>query len=90
MTQLAGLFKLTLYQTACIRSKSVSELNAKNPTILGTIIYSGINPRQFQPFIDGKTIPKQPSEVGTKVPTIYGSSELIGYVTWHCYLSDCT
>ena len=44
-------------------------------------IYSSINPNTFQPYIDGKTIPQQPSEAGTKVPTIYGSSKLIGYNT---------
>jgi len=63
-----------------LRSKTVLDLNATNPVIAGTTIYSAMNPNTFQPYIDGKTIPIQPSEVGTKVPTIFGSSKFIGCV----------
>ena len=50
-------------QIACLRSKTPSELN----TTLGANI--------VDPYVDGKTIPSQPSEVGTNVPMILGSSE---------------
>jgi carboxylesterase type B len=56
----------------------VFDLNATNPVLAGTTIYSAINLNTFQPYIDGKTILMQPSEVGTKVPTIFGSSKFIG------------
>lgn len=57
-----------------MRTKTTAELNATEPGLPGTIIYSKLNGQVFQPYIDGKVIPYQPSAVGTKVPTIYGSS----------------
>ncbi|PSS09299.1 hypothetical protein M430DRAFT_22658 [Amorphotheca resinae ATCC 22711] len=57
---------LPLTKISCLRSKTTVGLNATEPGFPGTIIYSGINPNSFQPCIDGKTIPAQPSRVGTK------------------------
>ncbi|KAF8856038.1 alpha/beta-hydrolase [Acephala macrosclerotiorum] len=65
---------LNCSDAACLRSKTTAELNATAPELPGTIIYSSLHPNTFQPYIDGKIIASQPSAVGTKVPTVYGSN----------------
>lgn len=58
---------------ACLRSKSVSALNATLPTPTGPTI----NPSSvsgFGAFVDGQIIPVNPSDVGVQVPFIFGSN----------------
>jgi hypothetical protein len=70
---------LTHTKISCLRSKTTFGLNATEPGFPGTIIYSGINPNSFQPCIGGKTIPAQPSRVGTKfLPSLSQVSLLVG------------
>jgi carboxylesterase type B len=38
------------------------------------IIYSGLNPTDMQPYVDGVTIPAQPLSIGPQVPMIFGSN----------------
>jgi carboxylesterase type B len=49
-------------------------LKATAPLQLFNIIYSGLNVVDFQPHVDGTTIPAQPWSVGPKVPMIMGSN----------------
>lgn len=66
---------LTTYQVVdCLRSVSTTTLNATAPEGDFVIIYSGLNPIDFQPHVDGVTIPAQPWTVGPKVPMIFGSN----------------
>jgi carboxylesterase type B len=64
----------TNLQAACLRSVSTSVLQATAPEGLPVTIYSGLNPVDFQPYVDGVTIPSQPWSVGPKVPMIFGTN----------------
>ena len=66
--------QLTAYQAACLRGVSTSALKAAAPEAQDVIIYSGLNPSDIQPHVDGVTIPAQPWSVGSKVPMIFGSN----------------
>ncbi|KAN0116667.1 alpha/beta-hydrolase [Hyaloscypha variabilis] len=59
---------------ACLRSVSTSVLQATAPEGLAVVIYSSLNPTDFQPYVDGVTIPAQPWAVGPKVPMMFGSN----------------
>jgi carboxylesterase type B len=61
-------------QAACLRAVSTSALQKAAPEAPDAIIYSGLNPTDFQPYVDGVTIPAQPWSVGPKVPMIFGSN----------------
>jgi len=65
---------ITYLQASCLRSASTSVLQATAPEAQAIIIYSGLNPINFQPYVDGVTIPAQPWSVGPKVPMIFGSN----------------
>jgi carboxylesterase type B len=45
------------------------------PEAQDNVIYSGLNPTDFQPHVDGATIPAQPWTIGTQVPMIFGSNK---------------
>ncbi|KAF3907824.1 Cholinesterase [Arthrobotrys entomopaga] len=60
---------------ACLRKKTPTQLikaflSPGGPSLNGFTI---VNPA-IEPFIDGKVIPVQPSEVGTRVPTVFSST----------------
>ena len=38
------------------------------------------NDTNSQPCVDGKIIPAQPSEAGSQVPAIFGSSEFLNFL----------
>jgi hypothetical protein len=78
---------LPLTKISCLRSKTTVGLNATEPGFPGTIIYSGINPNSFQPCIDGKTIPAQPSRVGTKFLLSLSQVSLLIGMKWNIWLS---
>lgn len=54
---------------------STTDLQNYAPEATDDVIYSAINPTDFQPHVDGTTVPAQPWSVGTKVPMIFGSNE---------------
>ena len=66
--------QLTNYQAACLRAVSTSALQNAAPEAPDAIIYSALNPTDFQPHVDGSTIPAQPWSIGPKVPIIFGSN----------------
>ncbi|KAK6541863.1 hypothetical protein TWF694_007641 [Orbilia ellipsospora] len=72
--QFAGLVNCSTTDASCLRKKTPTELidvflSPEAPSFNGfTIVNPGI-----QPFVDGKVIPVQPSEVGTRVPTLFSS-----------------
>lgn len=69
------LSPLITYQVAaCLRSVSTTVLQDTAPEGDFVIIYSNLNPIDFQPHVDGVTIPAQPWAVGPKVPMIFGSN----------------
>ena len=49
-------------------------MQAAAPEAADAIIYSGLNPTDMQPYVDGVTIPAQPWSIGPKVPMIFGSN----------------
>jgi carboxylesterase type B len=58
---------------------SISALqNAAPETASGTTIFSSRNNNNFQPHVDGVTIPAQPWSIGPKVPMIFGSNSMEG------------
>lgn len=71
----------------CLRSKSISEMHTYFNTAPllstglgndGAIGTGGILTPQFAPYVDGEIVPAQPSQVGVRVPTIFGSNSLEG------------
>jgi carboxylesterase type B len=69
------LLRLTTSQVAaCLRSVSTTTLQDTAPEGGLVIIYSNLNPLDFQPYVDSVTIPAQPWGVGPKVPMIFGSN----------------
>jgi carboxylesterase type B len=69
------LLRLTTSQVAgCLRSVSTTTLQDTAPEGGLEIIYSNLNPIDFQPYVDSVTIPAQPWVVGPKVPMIFGSN----------------
>jgi para-nitrobenzyl esterase len=61
----------------CLRSKSPAELSAAFPSSSASSITLSY-PKGFAPVIDGTIIPSDPAEVGTRVPTIFGSTTADG------------
>jgi carboxylesterase type B len=57
---------------------STSALQQAAPEGPGTVIFSSLNNLDFQPHVDGVTIPAQPWSVGSKVPMIFGSNAMEG------------
>ena len=43
--------------------------------MMGTVGIGDSNQINFSPHVDGKLIPAQPSVVGVKVPTLFGTSK---------------
>ncbi|KAI9744274.1 MAG: hypothetical protein M1818_002426 [Claussenomyces sp. TS43310] len=56
---------------ACLRSLPLVHLNASDPS--GSALPNP-NASSFGAYVDGQIIPAQPSEVGTQVPAIFGST----------------
>lgn len=72
----------TTADTACIKSKSTAEIQAafNNASLLNNIPLPALgvatpNSFLFGPFLDGKVVPSQASDVGVQVPAIFGSSK---------------
>lgn len=71
----------------CLTNKTTSELPDVYHTLPETNSYNypvlalgDVNAYQFGPYVDGKVIPDQPSKVGVRVPSIFGSAAQEGNV----------
>lgn len=73
-TKYAQRLNCSVTDVSCLRSKSPFELNA---TLTGGGSgFSGVFDTSFEPYVDGKFIPIQPSQAGVKVPAIFGSNAM--------------
>ncbi|MCJ1331271.1 hypothetical protein MMC10_007959 [Thelotrema lepadinum] len=92
----AQALNCSISDASCLQSKSLDDLKSVYSTL--PIISSGsqvlsvesVAQPEFAPYVDGQIIPTQPSEAGTKVPSIFGFNSQDGALFVASFYSNPT